>query len=248
MKNFRDLFSTQAAEYARHRPTYPEGLFTYLAGLPARHDLAWDCATGNGQAAGGLAPHFKKVWATDPSEKQLANAEPRPNVSYHLGRCDESGLKDKSADLITVAQAFHWFDHAKFYDEVRRVAADGAALAVWCYTRCLIDEKIDSVVEEYYAGTLGPYWGPERALVDVAYATIDVPFEPLPSPEFSMHRDWKREDFIGYLSTWSALQTYRQKKNEDPLEPLNQRLAKLWPDGKVLRVNWPLYARLFRVN
>lgn len=248
MQNFRDLFSKQSAEYAKHRPTYPDALFAHLAGLVGRRNLAWDCATGNGQAARGLAPYFEKVWATDASEKQLSSAEPLSKVHYQLGRCDESGLGDGSADLVTVAQAFHWFDHARFYDEVRRVAAPGGVLAVWCYTRCLIDESIDALVEDYYAGTLGPYWGPERAFVDAAYSTIEVPFQPLPSPRFSMHRDWTLGELVGYLGTWSALQTYREKTGKDPLEPLAEELSVLWPSGVVKTVEWPLYLRTFRVG
>ena len=69
-----DHFSAHAQNYARFRPTYPTELFAWLASQSPGHRLAWDCGTGNGQAALGLADHFVHVHATDLSPQQLAQA------------------------------------------------------------------------------------------------------------------------------------------------------------------------------
>jgi methylase of polypeptide subunit release factors len=70
-------FSAGAAAYAAARPTYPPELFEWLASSVARRDMAWDAATGNGQAALGLTMHFRHVVATDLSSEQLRHATRR---------------------------------------------------------------------------------------------------------------------------------------------------------------------------
>jgi methylase of polypeptide subunit release factors len=77
---FKDHFSKQAADYAKFRPRYPHEMFEYLGSLAPRRQLAWDCGTGNGQAAVGLATMFDRVIATDASEKQISNAPSHMNA------------------------------------------------------------------------------------------------------------------------------------------------------------------------
>nr|MDQ6926647.1 class I SAM-dependent methyltransferase [Candidatus Eremiobacteraeota bacterium] len=174
--SFRDEFSTVAAQYAAHRPLYPPALFDYLANLPARRALAWDCATGNGQAARALAPRFTHVVATDASAAQLAHATPAPNIEYRVARAEESGLAPGSVDLITVAQALHWFDLDAFYAEVRRVLVPGGAVAVWTYGDPVLDDaSLDARFQQFAGDVLGPYWPPERREVDAAYRGIAFP-------------------------------------------------------------------------
>ena len=61
---FKDHFSGHATDYARYRPDYPAALYEFLAKTARRHEVAWDCGTGSGQAALGLAPYFDRVIAT----------------------------------------------------------------------------------------------------------------------------------------------------------------------------------------
>ena len=110
----KDLFSAQSKEYASSRPTYPRALFEFIVGLVDEKNLAWDCATGNGQAALVLTDYFKQVIASDISARQLENARQESNIKYQIFRAEDTPLKDNSVDLITIAQALHWFDLDRF--------------------------------------------------------------------------------------------------------------------------------------
>ena len=118
MRKFEDHFSAKATTYIRHRPTYPDELFPYLGSLSPHRHLAWDCGTGNGQAAMGLAKVFRRVVATDASADQIALAPSRKGVEFRIARAEEAGLESRAVALVTVAVAVHWFDLEKFYAEV----------------------------------------------------------------------------------------------------------------------------------
>ncbi len=174
---FKDYFSAQARQYTQFRPRYPSTLFEYLSALTASHDLAWDCGTGNGQAAGDLARFFDEVIATDPSASQLAYAEAHSNVQYLVASAEECPLASHSVDLVTVAQAMHWFELPTFYEQVRRVGRVGGVLAAWSYGLAQITPEVDTVVAWLYWDLLGAFWPPERRLIEERYATIWFPFE-----------------------------------------------------------------------
>ena len=246
---FRDHFSAHAADYGRYRPTYPPALFAWLAAVAPGKRVAWDCATGNGQAATGLAPHFETVIATDASEKQLAHAVPVPNVTYRLARSEQSGLPDRSTDLVTVAQAIHWFEFDAFYAEVRRVARPGGLLAAWTYVLLEIDPEVDAITNELWGETLKDDWPPERRYVDEAYRTLPFPFEEVQAPAFEMEVSWDLDEVVGYLSTWSAVRKFVARMGYDPLEAVWERLEKAWGDpAKKRRVRWPVILRVGRAG
>src|SRR5688572_23497962 len=185
------LFSTVAREYANFRPGYPPELFAWLARICARRDAAWDCGCGSGQASIALAGHFAQVHATDVSPEQIAAAKPHSRVSYAVAPAEHSGLEDASVDLVTVAQALHWFDVAAFYVEARRVARPGALLAVWTYPRPrLADARLDRLFLAFYDEVVGPYWPPERQHVESNYQTLPFPCEEIPHPAFGLGFDW----------------------------------------------------------
>ena len=245
--SFKDLFSGQSSDYAKFRPRYPHELFAYLSSLCVKRERAWDCGTGSGQAAVALTNFFDRVVATDPSEKQLANAERNPRIEYHPATAEHSGLPDRSVDLVTVAQALHWFKHDEFYAEVRRVLPPGAPLAVWCYERCFVDPGIDRIVHELYRNVLGSYWEKERLLVEQGYREVPFPFEELQTSRFEIKMNWSLEHLIGYLGTWSALQKYVAQRGENPLDAFAPRLARAWGAAPVRPVSWPLSLRVGRV-
>lgn len=250
MTTFADHFSRQAPHYARYRPRYPRELFAWLSQQSTGHDQAWDVGTGSGQAAIALRPFFKQVTATDPSAAQLAQAVTADGIRYVQASAEASPLSDQSADLITVAQALHWFDLPQFYAEVRRVARPGALLAAWTYQLMEINPAIDRVISHYYKDIIGPYWPQERQLVDAGYQTIDFPFAPVSQPNFYIVLHWALPDVLGYLQTWSATQRYRdQHAGQDPVARIEDELAQAWAEPEQKRqIRWRLPLRCGRVE
>jgi SAM-dependent methyltransferase len=245
LSNFADHFSGHANEYARYRPDYPADLFLWLAKTSPATGLAWDCATGNGQAAQGLADHFEQVIATDASEKQIENAVPHDRVSYRVAPAEDSGLEVSTVDLITVAQALHWFDLDAFYREATRVLKTGGVLAIWSYGLASIRVDVDALIHHLYQDIVGPYWPMERRLVETGYSELTFPFREIEAPAFTMHIDWSLEDLTGYLRTWSAVKRFIQDKGEDPVTLIETELEKAWGNSDAqLKINWPLNMRV----
>jgi hypothetical protein len=244
---FKDHFSPQADRYTRYRPGYPRELFQFLASLPASIARAWDCGTGNGQAAVALADYFTQVEATDPSARQIAHAIPHARVTYQVAPAEQCPLTDDSVDLVTVAQALHWFDLDRFYSEVRRVGRARSVIAAWTYGLATITPKIDAVVLRLYSDVLGTYWPPERRLVEQRYATIPFPFAEIESPQFAMAATWNLDDLLGYLSTWSSAQKYLEAHGVDSIEEVRAPLAEAWGTEHERTVHWPLYLRVGRI-
>ena len=246
---FKDHFSGHAADYARYRPHYPAELFSYLASIAPSRKVAWDCATGSGQAAVELARFFERVLATDASEKQIANAVPNERIDYRVAAAERSGLEANSVDLVTVAQALHWFDHPAFFAEVKRVLRPNGVLAVWCYNLFAIAPAIDELVEKFYRETVGPYWDFERGLVETGYRTIEFPFSEIAVPQFRMEAEWSFEQMLGYSRTWSATKGFIAARGFDPVDSLGEELAQIWPDGEAtMLVRWPLSLRVGLVD
>ena len=245
---FHDHFSKVAKRYADFRPHYPAALFDYLATLVQRSSLVWDCACGNGQATLDLATRFDRVVATDASQEQIASATPHPNVEYRLAPAEQSGLPDASVALITAAQALHWFDLERFYAEAKRVLSPAGVLAVWAYGVDEVEgDAVNQLVQEYYSNTVGPYWPPERKLVEEGYRTIQFPFAEITAPTFRMETRWTLDQLLGYFSTWSATNRYIKANGRNPLGPLSAELSRVWGDANSPRfVVWPLSLRAGR--
>lgn len=254
---FKDHFSKQADEYVRYRPHYPETLFEYLNSLVQNHDVAWDCGTGNGQVALGLTPYFTKVYASDASPQQIANAikhDPqsgsrlrRARIEYFVSPAESTSLTSSSVDLITVGQAFHWFDSTRFFTEAQRVLKPDGILAIWCYGFFDIpnaSKSLQTVIELFHQ-EVELFWPPERQLVQEQYKTISFPFVEIQSPTFSLTVEWEVEHLIGYLRTWSATQRYITNKGEENLSALFEEMRKQWGTPETLRqIEWPIYWRV----
>ncbi|MDX1604759.1 MAG: class I SAM-dependent methyltransferase [Candidatus Competibacterales bacterium] len=241
---FADHFSGIAGEYARFRPRYPQALFAYLASRSPARDRAWDCATGSGQAALALTRHFTQVVATDASAEQIASAGTHPRIDYRVAPAECSGLETASVDLITVAQALHWFDRSRFYAEAGRVLRPGGVLAVWCYGLIRLGDRSAQALFERFHDAVERYWPPERALIETGYRNLDFPFVEWTPPAFAMTADWTRDELLGYLRTWSAVQRYQESQGIDPVAGLARELATVWPDPQQHRtLTWPLALR-----
>ena len=237
---FKDHFSNQAADYAKFRPGYPQELFEYLGKIAPARQRAWDCGTGNGQAAVALASVFDRVIATDASEKQISQAQPHERVEYRVAPAENSGIDSGTIDLIMVAQALHWFDLDRFYAEARRVLKPDGVLAASAYNLLQIEPAIDEIVNRYYHDVVGPFWPPERKLVE-RFAELPFPFHKIEPPEFEMAAQWNLKHLLGYLGTWSATQRFISARGIDPLEPIADELRNVWGTPEQTRkIIWPL--------
>ena len=241
--HFKDHFSGHAAEYAEFRPKYPPAVFEFVASLPKRRRTAWDCATGSGQAAVPLADHFERVVATDASREQIAHAAPHPRVSYAVAPAHASGLEAGSVDLVTVAQALHWLPLEQFLAEVRRVLAPGGALAIWSYTRPVLAPDLDGTLLAFYSVTCGPYWPPERALVDSGL-TIPLPIDEVTAPTLEIQARLTLHEFGGYVRTWSAARKLAQALGRDPVIEVEDAMRARWSEENERRlVRWAIHFR-----
>ena len=244
MVAFKDHFSNQAADYARFRPRYPREMFEYLGMTAPGRKLAWDCATGNGQAAVELAEVFDRVIATDASEKQIANAQPHERVEYRVAPAEESGVESDSIDVIMVAQALHWFDLDGFYAEARRVLKAHGIVAASAYNLLRIEPAIDAIVDRYYHEVVGPFWPPERKLVE-NFSDLPFPFHEIEPPKIEMITHWDLDHLIGCLQTWSSTQRFITATRSDPLEQIINELHRAWGNPQQRRtVIWPLTLRV----
>lgn len=243
----KDRFSQHASQYAAFRPTYPHELYEFLLSQVSSRQIAWDCATGNGQVAVDLSPYFKQVMATDMSKNQLDHAPPAANILYSVSQSEKTPFPPSTFDLITVAQAIHWFNIPDFYSEAKRVAKRGGVLAVWGYGLLRIEPTIDEYILDFYVNIIGSYWDPERKLIDERYQTIPFPFEEISSPSFDFSFHWGLEELRGYLTTWSSVQKYIQQHGRNPVDALIEVIKPMWREPK-LKITFPLFVRCGRIE
>jgi ubiquinone/menaquinone biosynthesis C-methylase UbiE len=247
--SFKDYFSQQSSDYAKYRPTYPEALFSYLAGIAPNRQIAWDCATGNGQVAVSLAGYFQQIYATDASTKQIANAFCHDRVTYTVAAAESSGLPDRSIDLLTVGQSLHWFDLDRFYAEAKRVLKLQGVIAVWCYGLFAAGDgegQLPQVLQNFYQ-EIEPFWPPERKLVQECYRTISFPFNELEPPVFNMSATWSLDNLIGYLGTWSATQRFIDRYGVEAMALGTDKIKRAWgTPERVIDIRWPIHLRVGR--
>ncbi len=240
---FADHFSRGSSEYAAFRPRYPEALFSWLAATSPGRDLAWDCATGSGQAAIGLATHFARVVATDASEAQIHAAVRAPGIEYRVAPADVSGLDAATVDLVTVAQALHWLPLDPFYAEATRVLRPRGLLVAWGYSLPEVSQEVDRAVRTLHGEIVGPYWPPGREAVEAGYRTLPFPYPEVTAPAFAVEQTMTRDAFVGYLRTWSAVRRFVDAQQMDPLATVLPRIDADWPATASRTVRWPLFVR-----
>ncbi|HMN60146.1 MAG TPA: class I SAM-dependent methyltransferase [Anaerolinea sp.] len=247
--HFEDHFSRQAATYAQFRPRYPTELYAFLANQTIEQSLAWDCATGSGQAALGLVEHFEQVIGTDASADQISHAGPHERITYRVEPAEKTSLESHSIDLVTVATAVHWFDLDAFYREVRRVLKPGGIIAVWGYYRPVISPQIDTQVIRYEMDILGEYWPERIVLLRNQYRSLPFPFEEIPAPEFAMQAEWDMSQVLGFFNSWSATTRYREEHGHHPLEKIWADFTAAWGgENQKHSVRWPLFVRAGRIG
>lgn len=239
--NFKDHFSGHAADYANARPGYSPALFEWLAAQCSEHHLAWDAGCGNGQASRALADRFDAVYASDPSAAQVDNAPAHPRIRYRAESAEQCSLGDGSADLVTVAQAYHWFDHARFCQQVRRVLKPEGVIAIWSYAKSQVDAAVDAVFDDLHDRRLEAYWPAGREHVINRYRDLPFPFRPIAAPDFEMRCDWNLPQYLAYLRSWSASQRHLRETGRDAVAEIAPQMRQAWGDPQTVRpVRWPL--------
>lgn len=244
----KDNFSKNSADYAAFRPEYPAAVYPYIFSFCNDKTAAWDCGTGNGQVAKVLADNFTTVVATDISANQIQNAVTKDNLHYSIQPAEQTDFDAASFDLITVAQAIHWFDFDAFYAEVRRTSKKEGVLAVLGYGVFSMEGDTNAILQHFYKDIIGPYWDAERKYIDDHYTTIPFPFEDLNARTFENTYSWTIEDLMGYLSTWSAVQHYKTKNGKDPVALIFDDLQKSWGPNPKKKANFPILLRIAKIN
>ena len=237
----KDYFSDNSGRYSTYRPTYPRELFQYLASVSPTNEKAWDCACGTGQSALGLSEHFENVIATDASENQIKKAIPNDAILYRVSPAEHADIPDNEADIITVAQALHWFHIESFFKEADRVLKKNGILAVWTYNLLTVNEETDFKINDLYSEVLGPYWPEERQMVEDGYSEIDFPFSIIDTPSFEMQVEWNALQLIGYIETWSAVKKFKKENDPEKITNFFEEILGLWQDpNEKKRIHWPL--------
>ena len=243
---FHDHFSAVAAQYAQARPEYPPALFDWIASVVPARDFCWEAGCGSGQASRDLARVFGRVFATDPSAAQVANAHGPANVAFAVEPGEACSLGDAGADAICVAQALHWFDLPKFFAECDRVLRPGGMLFAWGYRDIEVDADIADANAALQA-RIHDDWAPERWFIDESYASFEFPFEAIETPRFELRAEWTLPRLLGYFSSYSATKLHRERTGEDAVALHADALAAAWGDPQRPRtMRWPLFVHARR--
>lgn len=243
----KDNFSKQAPQYSKFRPQYPDEMIAYLISFVTNKSVALDIATGNGQVAHKLSPFFETVYGIDISQNQLNNAVSAENIIYKVASAENTFFKNQEFDLITVAQAIHWFDFDLFYKEIYRILKPEGIIAVLGYGLFSTNAHSDKIIQHFYYTIVGPYWDAERKYLDENYVTIPFPFIEVVTQPFANHLVWTFEQLIGYLGTWSATQHYISKNNKNPIDLIYEDLKKSWQENDQ-KVTFPLLLRMGKLK
>jgi hypothetical protein len=250
MKADRNTFAHRPGSYARARPTYPADLFRWIAGRCEDRRRAWDCATGNGQAAVSLAGCFDRVDATDVSAEQIAHGFPHARVRYAVAGAEASGLPGGEYDLVTVAQALHWFRLGPFWAEVRRVAKPNALFCAWGYDRLESTPVVEREFVAPFRAILDPFWAPNNGLLRDGYRPEEVgfPFDRVDAPPFAIEVRWTLGQLADYMMTWSAYKRSRADAGaRTSVDAMLKRVRVLIPADEVIQVRMPLTVLVGRV-
>ncbi|WOE31039.1 MULTISPECIES: class I SAM-dependent methyltransferase [unclassified Acinetobacter] len=238
----KDLFSVQSQLYQSARPSYPAYVLQAILPYVTQHQRAWDCAAGSGQFTRLLSPYFDQVIATDLSAQQLAHAPNLPNVDYRVQAVEKTVFPAQYFNLITVAQAIHWFNFDLFYQTAQRCLTSDGVIAVIGYGLLTVDDdEIHDMVQKLYHHILNGYWDIERRYLDEEYKTIPFPFKEILLPQLHMTYSWSLSQLLDYLNTWSAIRHYRQQHQQDPLQDFLEKLQYADP---MLQISFPIFLRL----
>lgn len=240
-KAFPDHFSQHADRYAAARPQYPAALFDWIAATAPATERVWDCGTGNGQAAIGLARVFASVEASDPSAAQIANTAPAANVTYSVQPAEATTFPPAHFDAVCVAQALHWFDFARFFPEVLRVLRPGGLFVAWGYAWFQVTPAFDTAFQAHILQSLAADWAPQNALLWNGYVDVPFPLTRIAPPQMAIVCAWDLHQLLAYVATWSAVRRHAERTDADLLGEALPTLIRHWGDPEAIReVRMPL--------
>ncbi len=249
MKPAQDRFSGNSINYRRFRPDYPLPFIEEIIGLANQRFNCLDCGTGNGQVAEVLSRYFDKVHAIDISDEQIRNAYQAANIHYSVRRAETTDFPVDSFDLITVAQAVHWFDFQTFFNEVLRISKDGGIVALWGYGLLRFRNSLDKHIDTFYQDVVGPYWDSERKHIESSYKDIPLPFPEIKlKKHYSICKDFSLGEFTGYLSTWSAVNKFKLSESYDPIKSLLDIIKPIWGEKLLQRAEFQIFTRIGKIK
>jgi SAM-dependent methyltransferase len=246
--NNAQTFSVGSERYARYRPSYPENIFSFLNEICVQHESVWDCATGSGQAAVSCARYFSQVEATDISAEQIRHCIANPKINYSVSPAESTLFDNDSFDLIMVAQALHWFDQEKFFQEALRVLKPNGILAIFGYGFFEISPEIDTIIYENLLLPIDRFWAKGNRLLISGYKDVSMPFNEIIVPQnFTMQVEWTLQQLLEYLRTWSAVKLFAKELGYDPVTQMESKIKPFWEEPeKVKPVKMPLFLRVSR--
>ncbi|XP_070561243.1 putative methyltransferase DDB_G0268948 [Ptychodera flava] len=268
--SYTKLFANTVISEAYHkfRPPYPiEVVDRIIKYLQEKHlsplALAIDVGCGSGQSTRNLSPHFEKVIGCDVSETQIKKAtetEKLANIEYRIGNDEALPAEDGSVDLVTAAQAAHWFNLKTFYSEVDRILKPGGCLALYGYGSAVEFHQnsnageLQKVFDEFYYGTLKGYWEGRRKHIEDLYADIHLPYsDAVRDHSMAIEMEYTVSDFVGYLSSLSAFHEYKRlHPEEDTLQTVLEKFTRAFgkdaksADHTTMNVSYPIFLLLGR--
>ncbi len=215
-----------------------------MASQASETQVAVDVACGSGQFTKSLSFHFQQTYGFDASAEQIQQATAEENITYAVAQAESLPVEDNSADVITIAQALHWFDINAFWGEAKRIGKQGGIVAAICYSLCQV-EGLNPIIKDFYE-SLRSYWAAERSLIDTAYSSIPFPFEQIKTPAFTMQHNWTGSQFLSYIGTWSAVKA-AQKNNDNSFADFKKALQSRWDFAQCKSVKFPIHIRLGRI-
>jgi SAM-dependent methyltransferase len=175
----------------------------------------------------------------------MLEAKQANNIFYSCTPAEKTDFPNNYFDLVTVAQAVHWFDFSAFYKEVKRVLKPGGIICVTGYGLIRANRATNNIIDHFYEEIVGPYWDPERKYLEESYTTLPFPFKEIKAPAFVMKKTWTLEHLIGYLRTWSAVNHFQKENNYDPVNSIAGSLKESY--GKAREVTFPILIRIGKI-
>jgi SAM-dependent methyltransferase len=246
---YTDYYTTQASEYAVHRPNYPEELYAFIEEHAPQNSRVLDCCTGSGQAAFELAKRFPSVTAIDINEEQINNAAKHDNIEYRVSTAEQTGIASNSIDLVTVATGIHWLDLDEFYAEADRILTPNGVIAIWGYGATSITPEIDAIMDRFTGATLKDFWDDVLWFAWNDYKGLPFPFRTIADPRFRITKELTLDDLKNYLFTWTTYQRYMIERGMDPFEEIRSDLEAAWGDPNQKKtVDWSVTMKLGKAN